>query len=111
MCVFVCGVLCDVVWFVVVLLPMLLFLCWCVCLKCRCVLFVFDCAKLHGVACLLLLFLLCVLVCELCLMCCTVYLHCEVFVVLVCALPGRLWLYVVCVFLLVLCVCDVCDWV
>ena len=71
----------------------------CLCKACVCVLWVLL------VICCGVLYSLCVVSVF------VVYLHCEVFVVLVCALPGRLWLYVVCVFLLVLCVCDVCDWV
>ena len=53
----------------------------------------------------------CVLVCGLYSMCCMVCLCCELIVVLVRALPDRLWLCVVCVQVSGVCACDVCGWV
>ena len=63
-----------------------------VCFVCQVLCDVAWCGVVAVVVCLL-----CVLVCELYLMCCMVCLCCEVCAVLVCALPGRLWLCVVCV--------------
>ena len=52
MCGFDCHVLCEVVWFVVLLFRILLFVL--VCVEGLCVLLVINCVRLHGVACVLL---------------------------------------------------------